>query len=70
MVETADAAEADGKQWVIDFREVGYLSRAGIRSLLKLAKSIRQLDGTIFLAGLVPQVQEVLDISGLLYARR
>ena len=53
-------------QWALDFREVSYLSSAGMRSLVKLGKRLRQEKGNLILVGLSPDVKWVLETTGLL----
>ncbi|MBB95472.1 MAG: anti-anti-sigma factor [Rhodobacteraceae bacterium] len=49
---------------VLDLAQVDYVSSAGLRVVLKAAKSARASGARLALAGLAPQVQEVFDISG------
>lgn len=51
---------------VLDFGQVDYVSSAGLRVVLMLAKQLRQVAGRLVLSGLQPQVREVFDISGFL----
>lgn len=53
-------------QWILDFREVSYLSSAGMRSLVKLGKKLRHEKGGLILVGLSPDVRWVLETTGLL----
>jgi anti-anti-sigma factor len=53
-------------RWALDFREVSYLSSAGMRSLVKLGKRLRQEKGDLILVGLSPDVKWVLETTGLL----
>lgn len=50
----------------LDFRQVTFLSSAGIRSLLQLEKKLRAGGAHLILAALQPQVAQSLEISGLL----
>ena len=50
---------------VLDFAAVAFISSAGIRTLINVVKRNRSRGGTVWLAGVRPQVHEVLDISGL-----
>ncbi|MGE5544928.1 MAG: anti-sigma factor antagonist [Bacillota bacterium] len=52
--------------WALDFQEVSYLSSAGLRSLVKLGKRLRQEKGDLILVGLSPDVRWVLETTGLL----
>ncbi|MHA7819559.1 MAG: STAS domain-containing protein [Erythrobacter sp.] len=56
-VQTQDAT-------VMDLTDVAYVSSAGLRVLLKGAKTARATGHRLALAGLNASVQEVFDISG------
>src|SRR3546814_2725718 len=49
---------------IVDLSQVGYVSSAGLRILLKGAKTARSSGHRLVLSGLVPSVREVFDISG------
>ncbi len=51
---------------IVDFSKVDYLSSLGIRSLLKLEKSLIARSGGVILVGLAPFISQVLDLAGLL----
>ena len=53
-------------RWVIDFSDVDYLSSAGIRSLIKVEKSLRSREGGLILVGLSSDLTKVLELTGLL----
>lgn len=53
-----------GKKFVLDFSELQYISSAGLRSVLMLAKKVQSLGGGLSLYGLQPVVREVFQISG------
>lgn len=59
----SDLETAGSRHFLIDLAGISYVSSAGLRVLLMLAKRI---DGTgsLRLAGLNPQVQQVFDIAG------
>lgn len=48
----------------IDLSKVDYISSAGLRILLVVAKKLQQSKGRMVLFGLVPNVREVFSISG------
>jgi anti-anti-sigma factor len=50
---------------IADLSEVGYVSSAGLRVLLKAAKQARGFGGRFVLCGLRSSVLEVFEISGL-----
>ncbi|WP_084384810.1 STAS domain-containing protein [Novosphingobium naphthalenivorans] len=49
---------------VVDLSQVSYVSSAGLRVLLKGAKTARASGHRLALSGLAPSVREVFDISG------
>jgi anti-anti-sigma factor len=49
---------------VLDLTKVRYVSSAGLRTLLKLAKEARAKSASFALVGLQPAVREVFEISG------
>ncbi len=53
-------------KWVLDLAQLDYISSAGLRVVLMLAKRVKDNAGRLVLCGLQPQVMEVFDISGFL----
>ena len=49
---------------LLDFAQVEYVSSAGLRSLLVLAKAVKSAGGALALCSLVPAVRDVMTISG------
>jgi len=49
---------------LFDLSGMEYISSAGLRVLLVVAKKVQQQGGRIALAALVPNVKEVFEISG------
>lgn len=49
---------------VLDLAGVGYISSAGLRSLLVVAKKAQAVNGCLVLCGLTPIVLNVITISG------
>jgi anti-anti-sigma factor len=49
---------------VIDMSRVEYISSAGLRVLLVVAKKVQQAKGKMVLFGLLPNVREVFSVSG------
>jgi anti-anti-sigma factor len=49
---------------VIDLSKLDYISSAGLRVLLLVARKIQQAHGRLALFGLAPGVREVFSISG------
>ncbi len=48
----------------VDMTGLEYISSAGLRVLLVMAKKIQQAGGKVALFGLVPNVREVFSVSG------
>lgn len=61
-----NAGVGQEKTWVLDFREVNYLSSAGIRSLIKYGKQLKKLEGKIILCSVSDTVRTVLETTGVL----
>jgi anti-anti-sigma factor len=59
-----DAAAAGAKKLALDFSNLDYISSAGLRVLLGVAKKLRSSGGTLGMFGLNQSVREVFDISG------
>src|SRR5690606_19917254 len=53
-------------KWVLDMSGVEYISSAGLRVVLLIAKRLKQNGGRLVLCSLQPHVKEVFDISGFL----
>ena len=49
---------------LLDLAKVEYVSSAGLRSLLVLAKAVKSTGGGMALCSLVPAVRDVMTISG------
>lgn len=58
LVEKGDAT------LVLDFSGLEYLSSAGLRSILALAKKVKPLGGKVVICGLAGTAKEIFDISG------
>ena len=52
------------RRMVVDMGDVDYISSAGLRSLLVLAKSMKAANGSLVVCALNPMVKEVMEISG------
>ncbi|HOW65627.1 MAG TPA: STAS domain-containing protein [Candidatus Paceibacterota bacterium] len=52
------------KYLLLDMAAVNYVSSAGLRSLLVLAKAMKAAGGTLVLCSLTPSVREVMCLSG------
>lgn len=52
------------RRFIIDLAQLEYVSSAGLRVLLLLAKKLDAMEGDLVLSGLNPQVREVFDVAG------
>jgi len=58
-------AITDGtKKVVIDFKDIDYISSAGLRVILKATKALAREDGKIMLCDMQDYVKEVFEIAG------
>lgn len=53
-----------GAKLVLDMTGVDYISSAGLRTLLVLAKTAKTVNGALALHSVQPMVREVMEISG------
>jgi anti-anti-sigma factor len=58
--------DAGARDIVIDFASVGYISSAGLRVFLVLAKRMRDLKGRLVLCGMPGPVRQVFHLAGFL----
>jgi anti-anti-sigma factor len=58
------ALSAENPLVALDMSEMTYISSAGLRVLLKLAKQVQQGQGRMALFGLMPNVRHVFAVSG------
>lgn len=67
-VETSitDQIKQGANRLLLDFSDVGYVSSAGLRVVLVVAKRLKEIGGRLVLVGLTPSVREVFAISGFL----
>lgn len=54
------------KNLLLDFSTLDYISSAGLRLVLVVAKRLKQEGGKLMLCGMQPHIREVFDISGFL----
>jgi stage II sporulation protein AA (anti-sigma F factor antagonist) len=76
QINSANAAETESEllAWVekgerlcvLDLSHLDYISSAGLRVILMLAKRLKQNSGQLVLCCLQPDVLEVFDVSGFL----
>ena len=62
----ADLFTQPGQKAVVDMEKLDYISSAGLRVVLMLAKRARQTGGRLLLSCMAPSVREVFEISGFL----
>ncbi len=58
--------DGGARQIILDFSALDYISSAGLRVVLVLAKRLKAEGGKLVLYGMQPHVREVFDISGFL----
>jgi anti-sigma B factor antagonist len=58
------AIDNGSKSMIIDFKNLDYISSAGLRVILKATKVLRREDGKIMLCDMQDYVKEVFEISG------
>jgi anti-anti-sigma factor len=59
-----DLLESGEKRLVVDLKDLGYISSAGLRSLLATAKKLKAVQGEMAFANLRGPVKDVFEISG------
>ena len=58
-------AISDGsKNMIVDFKDLDYISSAGLRVILKATKALKREDGKIMLCSMQDYVKEVFEIAG------
>ncbi len=62
--EFTQVLDAGNDKLLIDLENLEYISSAGLRVLLVVAKRIQQKGGKVVLSSLTPNVKEVFEISG------
>ena len=59
-----EQVESGTDNLIVDLSQVDYISSAGLRSILVIAKKLRSKAGELAVAGLKDTVKEVFEISG------
>jgi anti-sigma B factor antagonist len=59
-----DAISDGSKFLIIDFKELDYISSAGLRVILKATKALKREEGKIMLCAMQDYVKEVFEIAG------
>jgi anti-anti-sigma factor len=57
--------QSGARNMVFDCRRLGYISGAGLRAILTVAREMKLAGGKFVVCGLQPQVREMFDASGL-----
>lgn len=60
-----DCIDAGERRLLLDFSALDYISSAGLRAALAVAKRMNAAGGKLALCSLSPQVAEVFEISGV-----
>ena len=63
--EALEVIDGGGRRLLIDFEGLDYISSAGLRAALAVAKRMNAAGGRLALCSLRPQVAEVFEISGV-----
>src|SRR5687767_5864884 len=63
---TRRAVDAGARDIVVDFAGVEYISSAGLRVFLVLAKRMRDLQGRLVLCGMPEPVRQVFHLAGFM----
>ena len=53
------------KNIVVDFKDIDYISSAGLRVILKAFKALQREDGRIILCSMQKYVREIFEITGI-----
>jgi stage II sporulation protein AA (anti-sigma F factor antagonist) len=60
-----DMIDKGSRRLLLDFKDLYYVSSAGLRAALAVAKRMSEVGGKVAIASVSPQVAEVMDVSGL-----
>ena len=59
-----DAISDGSKSMIVDFKDLDYISSAGLRVILKATKALNREEGKIMLCSMQDYVKEVFEIAG------
>ena len=59
-----DAISNGSKQMIFNFKEIDYISSAGLRVILKATKALKREEGKVMLCDMQDYVKEVFEIAG------
>lgn len=65
-IETQLASQLGEGGFVLDVSKLDYISSAGLRVVLVIAKKLKQSGTAFLLAGMQPHIRDVFEISGFL----
>jgi anti-sigma B factor antagonist len=60
-----DLLSAGEKQLILDFKNVDYISSAGLRVIVKVMKEINRVQGNMCICSVKDYIMEVFEVSGL-----
>jgi anti-anti-sigma factor len=60
----AEVMEGENIPLLLDFRELEYISSAGLRSILIISKEMKTKGSSVYISGLQGNAKEVFNISG------
>ncbi|MEW6219611.1 MAG: anti-sigma factor antagonist [Thermodesulfobacteriota bacterium] len=60
------AALASGNRLLVDMRQVGYLSSAGLRMLLLLYRQVMAKNGRVVLVGVSEEIRDTMSMTGFI----
>ncbi|CAN7530131.1 STAS domain-containing protein [Rhizobium sp. LjRoot30] len=66
QVERALIGQLDANRLILDISGLNYISSAGLRVILMVAKRLKQIGSTFTIVGIQPHIQELFEISGFL----
>lgn len=64
--EIVSAIDSGATKVLIDLSDTAFVASAGLRVILKVAKLLRQQNGSLALFGLNDQIAEVFEVSGFI----
>ena len=59
------AISEGAKNMVVDFKDIDYISSAGLRVILKAFKALQREDGRIMLCSMQDYVRQLFEITGI-----
>ncbi|MDJ0801223.1 MAG: STAS domain-containing protein [Desulfobacterales bacterium] len=59
-----ECIEGGNQRLILDFKDLDYISSAGLRVILKATKNLKNADGKLVLCAMQDYVKEVFEISG------